>query len=63
MLAAQYKTFNIMDHLTPLVRKEFPDSRTDKNFNWAKTKKTVIVNYNGESLLSQTERTNDQILF
>ena len=52
-----------MDHLTPLVRKEFPDSRTDKNSNWAKTKKTVIVNYNGESPLSQTERTNDQILF
>ena len=52
-----------MDHLTPSVRKGFPDSRTDKNFNWAKTKKTVIVNYNGESPLSQTERTNDQILF
>ena len=45
MLVVQYNAiFNIMDHLTPLIRKEFSDSRTGINFTYGKTKTAAIAN-------------------
>ena len=45
--------FNIMDHLAPLIRKEFSDSRGDINFTYGKTKTAAIANCIGDHIFDE----------
>ena len=54
VIVVQHNTFfNIVNHLAPLIKKEFSDSPASKSFTYGKTKTDAIINYIGDHLFDE----------